>query len=303
MIGGFATQAWGWRVALMIVGLPGFLLALVFWTTVKEPPRGWSDPPREKEREEARPSLKNAARRLFTNATFLNLALGAGIANFAIQGIHTFEAPYFIRRFDVSLGQVGLIIGIVGGVSTAAGMLTGGFASDWIARRDARWYAWLPAIGVALTGPLYAAAFLQTNWVASAVVLALPGLVLYLFHAPAQAVLHNMSHPRMRATAISLYMVVTATLGLALGPVGVGFAADWLATRAFSGTGDFLLACPGGVAPAGSSAALQQACIQASTRGVQYAMVGVCALFFWSALHFLLAARTIRRDMEQGLKP
>jgi hypothetical protein len=35
---------------------------------------------------------------------------------------------------------------------------------------------------------------------------------------------------------------------------------------------------------------------------VQYAIVGVCLLFFWSALHFLLAARTVRRDMEQGLK-
>ncbi len=303
VIGGFAAEAWGWRAALMIVGAPGLILAFVFYATVREPPRGWSDPPRADgaPHEEPRASLADTARRLFTNATFLHLALAAGIANFAIQGIHTFEAPYFLRRFEVSLSEVGLVLGTVGGLSTAAGMLTGGFTSDWIARRDRRWYCWLSAIGVLVTGPLYAAAFLQSSWLFSAVILALPGLFLYLFHAPAQAVLHNMSHPRMRATAISLYMVVTATLGLALGPVGVGFAADWLAARTFAGSGEFLAACPGGVAPKGADPALVEACHHASTRGVQLAIVGVCLLFAWSAAHFLLAARTVRRDMAARL--
>jgi predicted MFS family arabinose efflux permease len=303
VIGGFAGQAWGWRNALMVVGAPGLLLALLFYATVKEPPRGWSDEARPDGTPppQARASFVDTARHLLPNATFLNLALAAGIANFAIQGIGTFESPYFLRRFDLSLGEVGLVVGTVGGISTAIGMLTGGFTSDWIARRDRRWYCWISAIGVAVTGPLYVAAFLQTTWIASAVLLALPGLFLYLFHAPAQAVLHNMSHPRMRATAISLYMVFTATLGLALGPVGVGFAADWLAGEAFTGAGDFLAACPGGVAPKGSAMGLAEACHHASTRGVQYAMIGVCLLFAWSAVHFLLASRTVRRDMALGL--
>lgn len=302
VIGGFAAEAWGWRVALMLVGAPGLLLALLFWASVKEPPRGWSDPPKPAgAAEEPKASLVDAARRLFSNATFLNLAFAAGLSNFAIQGIGTFEAPYFLRRFDVGLGEVGLVLGTVGGISTAIGMLTGGFTSDWIARRDRRWYCWISAIGVALTGPLYALAFTQQTWLASAIFLALPGMLLYLFHAPAQAVLHNMSHPRMRATAISLYMVFTATLGLALGPVGVGFAADWLAARAFTGAGDFLAACPGGEAAPGAPEALRAACHHAATRGVQYAILGVCLLFLWSAAHFLLAARTVRRDMENGV--
>ncbi len=303
VIGGVAGQAWGWRVALMVVGVPGLMLAVLFKLTVKEPPRGWSDPARTARAADGpTPSMWQAARRLFTNATFLNLAAGAGIANFAIQGIGAFDASYFVRRFDISLAQVGLVVGTVGGLSTAVGMLTGGFTTDWIARNDRRWYVWLPAAGVAITGPLYAIAFLQQTWIASAVVLALPGLFLYLFHAPAQAVLHNMSHPRMRATAISLYMVVTATLGLALGPVGVGFAADQIAARRFAGAGAFTAMCPGGAAPKGAGAVLHAACHDASAQGVQYAMIGACALFAWSALHFLLAGRTVRRDMEHGLR-
>lgn len=304
VLGGLLGAALGWRLTLMTVGLPGLALALVFWLTIKEPPRGWSDPKKADGGmdEGGKPDLFSVAKRLFTNATFLNLAAAAGIANFAIQGIGTFEAPYLMRRFDIGIAQVGVVIGIIGGLSSAAGMLTGGFVTDWIAKKDRRWYVWLPAAGVAISGPLFVLAFLQTTWVASAVVLATPGLFLYLFHAPAQAVLHNMSHPRMRATAISLYMMVTATLGLAFGPVGVGFAADWLSARNFTGVGDFAKVCPGGVAPKGSADALVAACHSASATGVQYAMIGVCALFAWSALHFLLAGRTVQRDMDRGLR-
>jgi predicted MFS family arabinose efflux permease len=298
VIGGFAGEAWGWRVALMLVGAPGLVLALLFRLSVKEPARGQTDERPVADGE--RPNLWRAVRLLFTNPTFLHLAAAAGICNFAIQGIGTFDAAYFVRRFEIPLSQVGLITGMVGGLSTSVGMLSGGLITDWIGRHDRRWYAWLSAIGAAIAGPLYAAAFLQSTWAATAVVMALPGAMLYLFHAPAQAVIHNMSHPRMRATAISLYMVVTATLGLALGPVATGFAADHIAQAVF-GAGDFARACPGGGAPHGASAALAQACHAASTRGVQLAMVGVTALFLWGALHFFLAARTLRRDMEQGL--
>ena len=34
----------GWRIAFVVVGVPGVLLSLVVWRTVKEPPRGYTDP-------------------------------------------------------------------------------------------------------------------------------------------------------------------------------------------------------------------------------------------------------------------
>ena len=35
----------GWRIAFMVVGLPGVLIAFIVLWTIKEPPRGYSDPP------------------------------------------------------------------------------------------------------------------------------------------------------------------------------------------------------------------------------------------------------------------
>lgn len=299
VIGGFVADAWGWRSAFLVVGAPGLLLAVAFLLTVKEPPRGHSDAARPTG--ETKPSFWTTARLLFTNATFLNLAFGCGIANFAIGGLHTFEALYFVRRFDVGLGQIGLMVGMVSGLSGAVGMLAGGFITDWIARRDRRWYAWLPALGVLLAAPLYAAAFVQPTLLLSAVFLALPGTLLFLHAAPAQAVIHNMSHPRMRATAISLYMVVTSTLGVALGPVVAGYLADRMAAARFTGPGAFPVVCPGGTPLAGAAPELAAACRAASASGLQFALVGVCLFLVWSAGHFLLASRTVRRDMDRGL--
>jgi MFS family permease len=300
-IGGSAAEAWGWRAALLIVGLPGLLLALLFKLTVDEPPRGYSDTGEQAERAlEVAPSLRVTARRLFGNPVFANLAAGAAITNLAIQGIHTFEAAYFVRRFDLGLGQVGIAIGVLGGAATGIGMLLGGVSTDWAGRRDPRWYIWLPALGLALAAPPTALAFMQENWLVAAVLLAAPGITLYLFHAPAQGVIHNLAHPRSRATAIALYMLCTASVGLALGPVAVGLLSDVLGGLEFQSrtTGSFLEACPGGIAPVGAGAVLREACHAASTVGVQQAMIACTALYLWGAAHFMFAARAMGRQLR-----
>ena len=44
LIGGWVGEYFGWRMAFLVVGFPGILLALIFFLTIKEPPRGYSEP-------------------------------------------------------------------------------------------------------------------------------------------------------------------------------------------------------------------------------------------------------------------
>jgi MFS family permease len=302
VIGGLVAEAWGWRPALLVVGVPGLLLALLIKLTVKEPPRGYSDSgAKALQAQEDAPGLWETARTLFTNPTFANLAAGAAITNLAIQGIHTFEAAYFVRRFGVGLGEIGLVVGILGGIATGAGMLIGGVTADWVGKRDRRLYAWLPAAGLAVSGPMIALAFFQANWVTSAILLAAPGVTLMLFHAPAQAVIHNLAHPRSRATAISLYMLCTASVGLALGPVVVGILSDILSGLAHAGgPAAFAADCPGGTALEAADAATSAGCLSASAEGVRQAMVACTALYLWGALHFVFAGFSIGKTVKAG---
>jgi hypothetical protein len=73
-------------------------------------------------------------------------------------------------------------------------------------------------------------------------------------------------------------------------------ASDLFAKLAF-GSGNFIQSCPGGRAAAGADAGLAAACHDASGGGLRIAMICGAMFFLWAALHFLLAARTLRRDV------
>src|SRR6185436_17068102 len=53
LIGGPVAQHYGWRMAFFVLGLPGVLVGLLVWMTIKEPPRGFSDPPQAMKQERA----------------------------------------------------------------------------------------------------------------------------------------------------------------------------------------------------------------------------------------------------------
>ena len=301
IIGGATASAWGWRGAFAVVGLPGLLLAVLFKLTVKEPARGQSDPhglARGGLDEVRTPSILAVAKRMLSQPTLVHIVIGSAVANFAIQGINTFDIAYLLRRFHVGLAEVGLITGVLGGSATCAGMVLGGFLTDWAGKHDQRWYFWAPAIGLALAAPLYIVGFLQSSFLATVGLVAPIGLVLYIYHAPGHAVAQNLSQPKMRSTVAALQTLCSALIGLGLAPAAVGWISDRLAVRAFAGQGQgsFALSCPGGTAALGASDHIRRACLSASATGVQQAMIGCAAMFLWAALHYLLAARHAARD-------
>lgn len=301
---GYVAQHYSWRAAFLLVGLPGLALAAIFKMSVREPVRGAQDAPMANIAADlaVTPSLWSTAKYLFGRPTFVHIAVGAAVANFALQGIFQFTAAYFVRQFAVSLGEVGMVIGMIGGLCGGLGTLIGGFGSDRAARRDTRWYVWLPAAGLFLSAPLYAFAFLQPTWISGAVMLMFPAVLSYIFIAPLLSVTQNLVGPRMRATAVAVLTMITALVGVAVGPMAVGWLSDQLATATFSsvGLGDFMSVCKAG-APLPTDA-VGTACKAASATGVQQAMIAAALLFLWAGLHFLLAGRTIRLDLVSSVR-
>lgn len=312
--GGWAAEELGWRTAMIAVGLPGLVLALIAWTTLREPPRGHSEvvpdaiataqatgAGLELPAEPETATLGQVARRLFGRWTFIHVALGAALASFAGYGIGQFSAAYFMRAFGLDLQTVGVVIGVIGGVAAAFGTLAGGVLTDWAGRHDRRWYVWIPAIGLILSCPLYVTGYLVDDWHLATGILAIAAVLHYPFLGPSFAVTHAMVQPRMRATASALLVLVITLIGLGLGPLLVGLGGDILAAQTFADLGidgAFSQLCPGGAAPAGSDATLAAACAQASAEGIQWAIV-LCALVYgWAGLHYALASRSLIADAE-----
>lgn len=295
MAGGWIAQELGWRWALMLVGVPGILVALAFRSFIREPGRAQAAPPFSLRHE--RTELRAVAKTLLGRWPALHMVLGVTVISFADYGIGTFAAPYFIRQFTLDLTTVGLIIGIVGGISTGIGTLLGGFVSDWASRRSLASYGIVPAVGVALASPMFMYAYVQDDWRWAAALMFVPGIFSYTYLGPAFGVIQNVVDVRRRATATALLLFVVNMIGLGAGPPLVGWLIDHLTNLHFVG---FAASCPGGIAPADAAAELAAKCAQASALGTRQGILLTLTLYFWAALHFGLASIGLGKMLKEA---
>lgn len=292
--GGWLAQSFGWRAAFAVVGLPGLLLALATWLTVREPPRGAYDP---HPASAATPSLAAVVRQLLARPAFIHLLIGVTLAAFGLYGGSTFFVPFLLRGdFGLDLAGAATGYGLFVGIAAALGVALGGVLTDRAGKRDRRMYAAIPGIGFLLAAPLFAAAALQADLAMVAMLVALPLVLQHLFFGPTYAITHNMVEARMRASATALLFLPATLLGLGFGPPFVGWLSDLIAAGELHG---FAAACPGGAAPVGAPARLAAACDAASFAGVKWALVATLGgVYPVAGLFYLLSARTLDRDMN-----
>jgi hypothetical protein len=117
-----------------------------------------------------------------------------------------------------------------------------------------------------------------------------------LFYGPTLGMVANMLEPRMRATGAALFGMLYTIIGSGLGPTFVGFVSDRFATTDFSG-GNYRALCFGQHRSAPRAKPLMDMCSDAAAAGVGQALMTTVAVFFVASLCYLLAARTLRRDM------
>jgi predicted MFS family arabinose efflux permease len=292
-VGGWVASEWSWRMAFLALGVPGLLAALIAWLTLREPPRGLAE---GRPVSSTAPSSREVIAVLWSKPTFGHLLAGFTISGFAMNAVAQFVLPFYLRSFDLPLAVAGALFGAVAFTSNGLGMLAGGFGFDRLSRRDMRWPLWGPAAMLVIATPLYLFAFASRAFAVSLVFIWVANFSLATYMAPSAATVQNMVGPRMRALTSAIVSVVAGLLGAALGPTLLGVASDHFAARAFA-TGDFILECPGGRAPPGAAAGLDVACQAASTEGLRLALICSLVFFLWAAAHYLLASRTVKRDL------
>ena len=319
MLGGYVALHYGWRNACLVVGFPGVLVALVIKQYVKEPPRGGSAlrGPNWLRLELA--EFAAVARTLAGSWPTANIVAGVIISSFAAQGSWAFVPAYFNRGFHLDYATMGVVTGLTGGVAVGVGLLCGGFIADFLGSRGAKWYALVPALALSISLPLYIGAFLQADWRSTAVLLGLAGFFQYISFGPTFGVIQNVVTVRRRATATALVYVLLSVIALAGGALFTGWLIDHLAQFNFShpdagsiarslelmrssveAGGSFQLSCPGGDAAATAGIALHEACRTALALSSREAILVTVLLHGWAALHYLLGALGLAKQMSQG---
>lgn len=230
--GALIAEAYGWRSVFLVFGLPGILLALLLYFTVREPEK-----PRVAAANDT--SLWAAVKGIFALPSFSLIALGVGFAAIPGYGLGVWSPSFLVRVHGMSLVDAGLWLGIIGVIGGSIGTIFSGLLVDKLAVRDARWQLRLPAVGLLVAIPLQAIFLL---WPEGSVFLigskqvpvallfmALSAIFACFWIAPSYAAVQNLVPSHWRTQASALLLLVFNLLGLGLGPLLVGMLSDALA--------------------------------------------------------------------------
>jgi MFS family permease len=277
--GGWGNQNFGWRNTFIFAGVPGIVIALFLWLTVKEPPRGLSDGVVRKAGDQSIkpgsfgakskvPGMFEVLSFLWRRPSFRHLCLAAALHSVVWYASSAFNNAFLQRSHQMSVAEASYWIAVLAAIA-GVGTFLGGFLSDLLSRRtnDRRWYMWVPGVATLLCVPFQFLAFLSTS-----LAVALPsfvGLMLMaaVFFGPSFAMTQALATLRMRSVATSLLLFIQTLIGFGLGPSVTGFISDRLAPAY-------------------------------QVDSLRYALVIIGVVNLWAAVHYMLGARTLKQDLE-----
>lgn len=225
--GGIVASRLGWRAAFYFTALPGLVFAVLAFG-IREPLRGAA---------EARGPSTNAAGDVSFKAAIqllsiptLRATIAAETALFFVLGGAAFWLPtYLSRQFGLGTGSAGTLAGGVLVLGLLAGSLLGGVLAERLSRR--RGAASNLPVGIAgfVAGAvLVALALLMPNLVLFVPVFLLGAASLYLYNGPYTAIKQNVVLPTVRATAVTISLLIEHLLGDSYSPYVIGRVSDAL---------------------------------------------------------------------------
>lgn len=212
-----------WQAAFILVGIGGLAL-LPLLATILEPVR---------RNELAVAGTTGAARIdrfIRQHADFMvRHYVAVSFYSVVVYAVLVWVPVHFIRVHGWSAGETGLRYGIVLLLFGGAGTVLGGMLSAHLGKRGVAQPAiWITVVGMAVAGPLLAAAGLANDawssltWYAPALLfMTLPG-------GTAIQVVQEAVPNRLRGQASALYYLSTSIVGNTLGPLSVGMLTDYV---------------------------------------------------------------------------
>jgi predicted MFS family arabinose efflux permease len=265
---GAIAHAYTWRAAFIALGVPGLIVGIIVYLTVREPPRGRLDAIVD----EIKPSLWTSLRFLWKQKAAFHIVMGGGLCALWGWGLMFWTTAFLQRTYNLDVGQAGAITGnihLVGGsIATVA--------TAWLLSRpsmaDPRRVVWLLAAGIGLaTIPSIIAYWTHTLWVCKFMFwIFIPAIYFYI--GPCFGLLNNLAPCHMRNMFIAISLLVANIFNLMVAPWVVGVLSDW-----FAGSH-------------GSDAA-----------SLRLAVLFLAPTGFWAAWHLYLASKTIVADQKRAI--
>jgi len=281
----------GWRIAFVVIGLPGVIIAAILYATIKEPPRGYSDPPDAAKIERA--SAGEAFKELRGKPTFWWMALGAALVAFVGYGLFTFQIPFLVREHGLSVRDASIYYGAPLSALSAIGTFLGGYLTDKLTKHSQKAIAWVPAVGLLIAVPFYISAFYASDLRIAFACWAVAGMCHYAYLGAQYNIGQGVVSAKSRATAIAILLIIVSIIGNGIGPQFVGIMSDMFTNGQLANVPDLSREiCSAG----GLTSEQSGLCANARSTGLKQAVSVTTLWFLVAAFCFYMSSRTLKQD-------
>jgi predicted MFS family arabinose efflux permease len=265
VFGGFIAHHVDWRMAFIVVGVAGIVLAPFFKMIVKEPQRGRYDGARGGGKPA---SLREVMRVLGSKRAFWGISFGASASSMMGYGLFFWLPSFFVRSHGMTLLEASMYFGTILLFGGIAGIWMGGWLADRFGTAKRRMYAIIPAVAFVFTVPFYIGAVLTHSLPLAFVLFLVPVALGLVWLGPVLSAIQHVVPPQMRATASAVFLFINNLIGIGLGSVALGALSDALSGRY-------------------------------GENSLRYAILAGTSFYLVAAALFLLSAKRLERDWEQ----
>jgi MFS family permease len=281
-ISGSVAQAYGWRAAFYVAGLPGLActLAVLF---LREPERGAA----ETHAIGARKREGSPYKLVLSIPTMWWIIASGALQTFNMYAIGQFLTPFLMRYHGQDIRTAGFTTMIVFGLSGIPGLLLGGLIGDAVMKRRTNGRLLLATVCLLASAPLIFLALTRPAGDALVFILLMGTGVaaMNVYYATVYPAIQDIIEPTLRGTAMSIYFFAMYVLGAALGPLGTGLASDFFSKRAALASGVVEIT--------------QKSLEPFRAQGLHSAMFIIPALAVLLTLVLFAGSRTVVKDMER----
>jgi MFS family permease len=274
-VAGAAAERGGWRLAFLVLGIPGVLLALLVAATVREPRRGQLDSHAATAGSGAKrltpleilQQVVDTVRYMARQRSAVHLVVGGSVATLWSWGLMWWTPTFLQRSHHLSVGAAGGLLGPMHLVAGTAATLLAGAVMALPAARDprfvTRFLTWLTVLSTVPSFLAYEVGSLR----AATVLLWIFVPAVYFYIGPILGLLQNVMPANMRAGAVAILLFTANVANLILAPQLIGLLSDWFA-------GSF----------------------GAGRESLRWALLILATTGLWAAWHLWVAGKTIRAD-------
>lgn len=275
-VAGRVADAYGWRAAFYAMGVPGVVMGMLIFLTIREPKRGAMDGVDSAtaraaiERAKTKVPIVFALRMIISQPSAMHLMLGSAVTALWGWGLMWWTPTYLQRAYHLTAGEAGSMLGPMHLIAGSLATIGTGILLATSVMADPKRVLWLMALVVGLTTIPSFMVFWTHDLGVARICLWIMVPAMYFYIGPCFGLLNNMVPPQLRAMVSAVTLLLANICNLVIAPQFVGFISDSVA------------------GPHGADGA-----------SLRIALLCLAPTGFWATWHYIAATRNIDAEVAR----